>query len=106
MFAILLQFGDERRKVAVAGDDDKGVDVLLGVAEVQGVDAEPDVRRVLSADRALGDLDQLDGRLMEGPLVFGKIGPIRIGLFHDDLSLFDQSLQDLLNLEPLVLLAL
>ena len=105
VFAILLQFGNERRKVAVARDDDKGVDVLLRVAEVQGVDAEPDVCRVLAADRTLRDLDQLDRRLVEEPLVFGKIGPIRIGLLHDDLSFFDQPLQDLSNLEPLVLLA-
>jgi hypothetical protein len=39
--AVLLELAHERREVAVARDDDEGVDVLLGVGELHRVDDEP-----------------------------------------------------------------
>src|SRR2546427_13256137 len=46
---VLLELGDERREVAVAGHDHERVDVLLAPAQVHGVHAQADVRRVLAA---------------------------------------------------------
>ena len=48
VLAQFLQLGDQRREVAVAGDDDEGVDVVLGIGQVHGVDAQADVGRVLA----------------------------------------------------------
>jgi len=43
--------------------------VALAVGEVEGVDDHADVRRVLAAVAALGDVDQLDGVFVKGALV-------------------------------------
>ncbi len=48
VLAVLLELGDQRREVAVAGDDDEGVDVVLRVGQVHRVDAQADVGRVLA----------------------------------------------------------
>src|SRR5207302_8967864 len=63
VLVVLAQLRDERREVAVAREDHERVEVRLRVAEVHGIDDEPDVRAVLAADVALRDLDQLDRRL-------------------------------------------
>jgi hypothetical protein len=57
---VLLELGDQRREVAVAGQQREDVDVLLGVAEVERVDHHVDVGAVLAAVPALRDVDHLD----------------------------------------------
>ena len=49
---------------------------------------------------ALGDLDQLDGRLVERRRVAGEAAPVGVGLLGDDLALLDQPLEDPVDLEP------
>src|SRR5436190_15943649 len=56
-FGVLPQLGYQWRKIRVAADDDKGVDVLLGVAEVKRVDHHADVGRVLARLAQVRDLD-------------------------------------------------
>ena len=64
LLGVLAQLGDQRRKVGVAADDDEGVDVRLGVAQVERVDDQPDVGRVLARLAHVRDFDQLEVRLM------------------------------------------
>ena len=52
VLAQLLELGHQRREIAVAGQDREGVDVLLGIGKVDGIDAQADVGRVLAASRA------------------------------------------------------
>ena len=52
---------------------------------------------------ALGDVDQLDGVLVEGALVLRVAVPVRVRALDHDLALLDESLQDQLDLELLVL---
>ena len=54
LFAIFLQFGDQGREITVTGDNDEGVDVLFGVTEVNGIDAEADVREFFPLMERLG----------------------------------------------------
>ena len=64
VLAVLAQLGHQRREVGVAGDDDEGVDVRLGVAQVERVDHQADVGRVLARLAHVRDFDQLERRLM------------------------------------------
>src|SRR5207245_8823084 len=70
---------------------------------VQGVPVHRDVRRRLAAVARLRDVDQLDGPLVERPLVLGEPVPVGIGSADDDLALLQQPLEDQLDLEGLVL---
>jgi HemK-like putative methylase len=65
---VLAQLAHQRREVRVARDDHEQVDVVLGVAEVQRVYDEADVGGVLARDRHVGDLDELEGRLVQRAL--------------------------------------
>src|SRR5206468_7076525 len=58
---------------------------------------------VLAAVAALGDVDQLDGVLVEGALVLLVAAPVGVGSLHHDLALLHQPLGDQLDLESLVL---
>jgi hypothetical protein len=51
----------------------------------------------------LGDVDELDGPLVKGPLVLGEAIPVGIGAPDDDLAFLEQPLQHQLYLELLVL---
>jgi hypothetical protein len=99
--AVLLQLGDQRREVAVAGQQGERVDVMLGMGHVDGVDAHADVGRILPGGRALGDFDELDGGLVERGLVVAVAGPVGVGALHEDLALLEEALEDLLDLELL-----
>jgi hypothetical protein len=83
--------------------DHEEADVLLRERKVHGVHHHADVGAVLAADGLLGDVDELDRRFVEGPLVLGIDLPVGVGLLDDDLALLDETLEDLLDLEGLVL---
>src|SRR5262249_5315694 len=100
VLAQLLQLRHKRGEVAVAGDDDEGVDVVLGVRQVHGVHAQADVGRVFAGLTAARDLNQLDGRLVQRRGVLGEPAPIGVGLFDDDLALLDEALDHLDDVEP------
>ena len=55
--------------------------------------------RVLAANGLLGDLDQLDGRFVEGALVIGVAAPIRVGLLRQELALVQQALEHEVDVE-------
>jgi hypothetical protein len=99
ILAVLLELGDERREVAVPRDDHERPDMLLAVTEVHGVDAEADIGRVLSGLGPLGDVDDLKRRVVQLLLELRESAPVAIGLFDDDLTLFDEPLQDPVDLE-------
>ena len=100
VLAVLLQLGSQGGEVAVPGQDDEGVDVFLGVAQVHGVHAEPDIGRILSRPAPLGDVDELEGGFVQLLLVFGEARPVGIRFLDQDLPLLHQSLQDLVDAEP------
>ena len=99
VLAVLLELGDQRREVGVARDDDEGVDVGLAPGQVHRVDDQADVGRVLAGLAPLGDLDQLDGRLVERGRVVLVAAPVGVGLLDDELALLDQPFEDLLDVE-------
>src|SRR5205085_75212 len=103
VLVVLLQLGDERGEVGVAGGDDEEVDVLLGPAHVHGVDGHADVRGVLAGVGAAGNLDQLDGRLVQLALVVGELVPVAVGAFDDDFAFLQQALEQDADFEFLVL---
>jgi len=80
--------------------------VLFGITEVNRVDAEANVRGVLPTHGPFGNVEKVDGCLMKGFLVISVSGPIGISLLDDDFPFLNQTLQDLLNLEPFRLLVL
>src|SRR5262249_49798393 len=57
----------------------------------------------LPAIARLGNVDELDGPFVERALVLGEAVPVGVRAPHDDLALLEESLQDQLELELLVL---
>ena len=90
---VLAQLRDERREVRVAADDDEGVDVRLGVAQVESVDHHADVGGVLAGLLDVGNLDQLEsGVVHAGPKILVAL-PVAVGLLDHDRALEQQPLQ-------------
>ena len=80
--------------------------MLLGVAEIDGIHAEPDVRRILPGNGSPWNIDQLNRSLVKGSFIIGIFGPIGIRLLNNDLSFFDQAFEDLLDIKAFVSFAL
>jgi hypothetical protein len=99
VFVVLLELAHQRRKVGVARRDHEAVDVFLLEGHVHRVDDQPDVGRVLAADRLLRDLDQLDGRLVEAALVVRVAAPVGISPLDQQLALVEQALQHQVDIE-------
>jgi hypothetical protein len=55
---------------------------------------------VFPGHAAAGDLDQLDGRLVQPGSVLAESAPVGVRLLGDDLPLLDQPLEDLVDFEP------
>ena len=55
---VLAQLADERREIRIAADDDEGIHVTLGVAEVQRIDDHAYVRGVLAGLTHVRNLDE------------------------------------------------
>ncbi|GBD36922.1 hypothetical protein HRbin36_02051 [bacterium HR36] len=102
MFAQFLEFGHQRRKIAVAGKDDEGVYMFLGVSQVHRVHAQADIRRVLATLAAPRNVNQLEARLVQCGGVGGVIAPVGVSLTHDDFPLFDHPPQHAVDVEPLM----
>ena len=100
-FLVLLELGDQRREVAVAGEQGEEVDVMFGIAQVQRVDHHVDIGAILAAGLALGDVDQLDALAVELAHGVAIVAPVAVGPLVDDASLFQQPLEDQLDLEGL-----
>ena len=102
VLVVFLQLRHQRRKVAVAADDREDADVVLGVAEIHGVNYHADVGAVLAADRLARNLDQLYRDLVEDAAIVGVVLPIRVGLLDDELAPLEEATEDLLDREVLV----
>ncbi|CUJ77982.1 Uncharacterised protein [Achromobacter dolens] len=103
LLVVLAQLGHQRREVGIAADDDEGIDVRLGVAEVQRVHHQPDVGRVLARLAHVRDFDQLEIGLVHRRLEFLVALPVAIGLLDHDAALEQQALQHRADVELLVL---
>src|SRR5204863_4795747 len=55
---ILAQFADKRGEIRITTDDDKSVDVALGITKVERVDDHADIGGVLARLAHMRDLDQ------------------------------------------------
>src|SRR3546814_17308480 len=93
LFRSLAQLADQRREVRIAADDDEAVDVRLGVAEVEGIDDEADVGRVLARHAQMRDLDQLAGGLVHRRLELLVERPVAVGRLDHDVALQQQALE-------------
>ena len=73
--------------------------MLLGVAQVEGIDDHVDVGAVLPAHLALRDVDHFHALGMELPHRVLVVPPVAVGPLVDDAALFQQPFQDQLDLE-------
>ena len=94
LLVVLLQLLDERQEVAVAADDDVGVDVRVGERHLERVEREVDVGAVLVAARGQVALDEADGVLGERAAVFAGAGPVGVGDLGDDLAALLERFED------------
>ena len=98
---VLFQFFDQRQEVAVAADDDVGVDVRVGERHFEGVEREVDVGAVLVAARRHVALDEADGVLRERAAVLARAGPVGVRDLRDDLAALLDGVEDDADVELL-----
>ena len=77
------------------GDDDKGVDVPLGVTEVEGVYDHADIGGILSRLAEVRNFDELEGCVVQVALELLEAGEIAVSLFQDYVTLEKKSLKNL-----------
>ncbi len=99
---VLLQLLDEREEVAVAADDDVGVDVLVRERHLERVERHVDVRAVLVAARREVALHEAHGMLREVAAVVAGARPVGVRDLADDLAFFLDALEDDTDVERLV----
>ncbi len=86
LLVVLLQLFDQRDEVAVAADDDVGVDVGVGEGHLQRVERQVDVRPVLVAPGRQVALHQLGGVLGQRTAVVAGARPVAVGDLRYDLA--------------------
>jgi hypothetical protein len=84
--AVLLQLLDERDEVAIAADDDEGVDVVVGEGHLERVERHGDVGAILVAAGREIALDHPDRMLREQPAVIAGTLPVAVGDLGDNLA--------------------
>ena len=97
--AVLLELLDERDEVAVAADDDEGVDVVVGEGHLERVERHRDVRPVLVAARRHVALHHANRMLREEPAIVARALPVAIGDLGDDLAALLDGLEDETDVE-------
>ena len=97
--AVLLQLLDERNEIAVAADDDEGVDVIVGESHLQRVERHRDVGAVLVAARGEVALNHPDGMLREDAAVVAGALPVAVGDLGDDLAPLLDGFEDETDIE-------
>ena len=85
---VLLQLLDQRHEVAVAADDDEGVDVAVGERHLQRVEGEVDVGAVLVAAGREVALHHVDRVLRQRAAVVAGARPVAVGDLGDDVAAF------------------
>ena len=97
--AVLLQLLDQRDEVAVAADDDEGVDVVVGEGHLERVERHGDVGAVLVAAGRHVALHHPDGVLREQAAVVAGALPVAVGDLGDDLAAFLDGFEDEADVE-------
>ena len=88
LLVVLLQFLDQGDEVAVAADDDEGVDVIVGERHLERVECEVDIGAVLVAAGGHHALHEADRMLRHGAAVIAGALPVAVGDFGDDFAAF------------------
>ena len=96
---VFAQFRDEGGEVGVATDNDEGIDVSLGVAEVEGIDDHADVGGILARLAEVRDFDEFEGGFVEVALGVLVALEVAVGLLDDDMALEEEALKDLVDLD-------
>src|SRR5213083_3292309 len=96
---VLAQFADERRKVRIAANNSEGVDVTLGVTEIERIDDHADVRGVFAGLAHMRDLDELERRFVQPSLKRLVALKIAVRFLDHDLALEQQTLEHLADVE-------
>ena len=96
---VLLQFLDERDEVAVAADNDEGVDVIVGERHLERVERHRDVGAVLVPAGRHVALHHADRVLGEKPAVVADTLPVAVGNLGDDLAALFDGLEDEADVE-------
>ena len=73
--------------------------MALGVTEVEGVHDHADVGGVLAGLADMGNLDELEGRLVQAALEILVAVEVAVSLLHDDVALEQETFEHLLNVE-------
>jgi hypothetical protein len=99
------QFATSRSEVeiGVARDDHEGIDVGLGVAQVERVHHHADVGRVLARLAHVRDFDQLEVRFVHRRFETFIAVPVAVGFLDHDAALEQQAFEDRLDVEFLVI---
>src|SRR5262249_2048858 len=91
---VLLQLDHHGREVAVTRHNDEGADFRPGEYQLDRVDGESDVGRVLLAGAEGRSKDQVDRRLGERYDVLRVATPVRVGPLNRDLALDDVAVEE------------
>src|SRR4029077_9871793 len=89
----------ERRKVRIAANNDEGVDVTLGVTEIERIDDHADVGGVFTGLAHMRDLDELERRFVQPSLKRLVTLKIAVGFLDHDLALEQQTFEHLADVE-------
>ena len=99
VLGVLAQFGHQRRKIGVAADNDEGIDVRLGVAQVKRIDDHADVGGIFARLAQMRNLDQFKIGLVHGGLEGLVTLPVTIGFFQYDAALQEQAFEHWFDVE-------
>ena len=99
LLVVLLELLHQADEVAVAADDDEGVDVVVGERHLEGVEGEVDVGAVLVAAGRHVALHHAHGVLREHAAVVAGALPVAVGDLGDDLAALLDGLEDRADVE-------
>ena len=99
LLVVLLELLDEADEIAVAADDDVGVDVAVRERHLEGVEREIDVSAVLVAARSEVALYQLGRVLCQRSTVVAGPRPVAISNLGHDVAAFLERFEDYPDVE-------
>ena len=85
---ILLEFVDQRDKIAVAADDGVSVDVVVSEGHLECIEGQVNVGAILVAARRRVTLNHLHGVLAERACSGFLPAPVRVSKLSDDFAAF------------------
>ena len=86
LLVVLLELLDQGDEVAVAADDDEGIDVVVGERHLERVERQVDIGAVLVAAGRHDALDEANGVLRHGAAVIAGALPVAVGNLGDDFA--------------------